>query len=221
MKTTCGWDELKYLEFVRSKLPEKPILYDVGFNRGDFTIEWLQRFPNSVVHGFEPIKELFELSKERFKFNKNVKLHNFGLHNKSKSATIYFLQKGFDGMSSIHYRPKYYPKFEYVEQIILLKRFDEAPAGYPAPDFIKVDTEGNEFFVLLGMESLLKSYPPKFIQVEYGECYEDSKTTLKQLIEYVNGLKYEVYNREFNLITTDNVLENYDLQNYLCVLTEA
>ena len=220
MRTTCGWDELKYLEFVRSRLPEKPVLYDVGFNRGDFTREWLARYPDSIVYGFEPIEELYSLGCEAFKDISNVKIFNFGLHNTSQESIIYYLQGGFDGMSSIHYRPKYYPKFNYVEQTIQLKKFDDISRDFSSPDFIKIDTEGNEYFILQGMENFLVSSPPKFIQFEIGECINDAHVTFKEIIDFLYTKNYTVYNRKFQIISPENVWENTDLQNYLSVLNE-
>ena len=93
--TTCGWDEHKYLNYLKDKLPMVAKVADFGFNVGDFTIEWLRRFPMSEVWGFEPIPEIFNTAAHRFKGHNNIQLYNWGIHNKTTEHEIYFLQGDF------------------------------------------------------------------------------------------------------------------------------
>ena len=212
-----GWDERKFIEFIKGKIGDPSVLVDVGFNRGYFTEEWLENFPNSKVFGFEPIGELANIGKENFANNKNVRIFNVGLHNEDCNKKLYFLHNGFDGMSSIHYRPVYYPRFEYTEIEVKLERLDNFITSLPQIDYMKIDTEGNEVFVLEGADQILRTIPPTFIQFEYGECYQDSKTTGRQIVRLLQKYKYVIYNRDLTIVTPDTFVENYDLQNYLAV----
>jgi FkbM family methyltransferase len=213
-----GWDEIAFLEYVKDKMEKEPTLLDIGFNRGYFTEEFLERFPTAKVYGFEPIKELFEQFATPYKDNENVRIVNCGLHNEICEKTIYFLQDGFDGMSSIHFRPTVYNRFRHVETTATFDRLDNFYFwGLPQIDYVKCDTEGNEYFVLDGARNLLEFCPPQFIQFEYGGCYIDSNTTGKQVVELLNQYNYTVLNRDFNVVTPDTFVEDYDLQNYLAV----
>ena len=221
VQTTCGPDERAYLQYFKSKIGNKiPILFDVGFNRGDFTKEFLELFPDGTVYGFEPLPEIYGLSKKIFESNPNVIIENFGLGHISENATEYYLQDGFDGMSSVFYRPKYFPKFNVKIEHIILKQFDLIAHNYPTPDFIKIDTEGMDFYVLKGMENLLSTKRPPLIQIEIGECLIDAQVTFKEIIDFLYEKRYHVISREFIPVTPENVWENYDCQNYLAIANE-
>lgn len=218
MMTDCGWDELKYLEYLKEKWGNKEcVMLDVGYNRGHFTTEWLNRFPNSKAYGFEPIKELYENAKKDL--DNRIRLFNFGLHNKDESKPIFFLQDGYDGMSSIHWRKDHFPKFQYKKEDVVLRTLDSVAElnALEHVDFIKIDTEGNELFVLQGAKEFIKSKNVSAIQIEYGGCYLDSKTTLRQVLVFLNNLGYTMLNKNMEVVTQLTMLENYDLQNYLAV----
>ena len=86
---------------------------------------------------------------------------------------------------------------------------------------MKIDTEGNELYVLLGAEKLLQKQAIDIIQFEYGGCYLDSKTTLHQVYRYLRSKGYTIYR-----IASDGLieipiwhkkLENFAYSNYLAV----
>jgi FkbM family methyltransferase len=216
MFENIGVEEIKYLNYSKGKIGDSPTLLDVGFNRGYFTDAFLYYYPISYVYGFEPIEELYDISVTKYADNANVKIINCGLSNcERNSVPMFYLQNGFDGMSSLHYRPKYYPKFNVKTVQVKLKMLDNYLNDFHNIEYIKCDTEGHELFFLQGAENFLERLHPKFIQFEVGECYNDSGTTFRQVIDFLYRKSYIVLNRDFMQITPENVWENYDCQNYL------
>jgi FkbM family methyltransferase len=56
----------------RIKLPEQPIILDIGANIGLFALYMKQKHPKACIYSFEPIKHTFSALKE------NMLLHNLG-----------------------------------------------------------------------------------------------------------------------------------------------
>jgi FkbM family methyltransferase len=215
---SCGWEEYVYLDYIKGKVNENPFLLDVGANRGDFTKAFLEKYPTGSAYCYEPMKVIYELLEKRFLPDERVATFNFGFYNEEMYNKKFYYVKNSDGMSSLHYRPAYYPKFDVEEITVDMTILDTVRDLLPEVDFMKLDTEGSEYFVLDGAREFLKETPPKFIQFEVGECYIDSHTTFKQVVDLLYSFDYKIFNNQFNLITPTNVWENYDCQNYLAVL---
>jgi FkbM family methyltransferase len=214
--TTLGWDELKYLEIAKQYFGNKKVvLFDVGANKGDFSYEWLNIFSNSEVYGFEPIPEIYEIFKERFKKDNRVNTYNFGLSNKSGKRIFYYLLNGFDGCSGLHCRP-IYSQYNYDEIKVDIKVFDNI-ISFPKSDYIKIDVEGHEYFVLLGMEKYIFTYNPKFIQFEAGDTSIDSGISFEQLWKLLEFYGYKIMNRDLTFIDEKDVVDNHEGQNYLAI----
>ena len=58
----------------------------------------------------------------------------------------------------------------------------------PPPHVLKIDVEGHETAVLRGMQRLLSGdYAPLIIQIEYGDTYLPSGSTLKDVYSLLPG----------------------------------
>lgn len=88
-------------------------------------------------------------------------------------------------------------------------------------NFIKIDVERAELDVIFGAEQLLKKGKIDYLQFEYGGTYLDTKTTLKQVFEYLQSMKYLIFK-----ILDDKLeykpqflpeYENYKYSNFLAV----
>ena len=88
-------------------------------------------------------------------------------------------------------------------------------------NFIKIDVERAELDVIFGAEQLLKKGKIDYLQFEYGGTYLDAKTTLKEVFEYLQGMKYLIFK-----ILDDKLeykpqflpeYENYKYSNFLAV----
>jgi len=111
------------------------------------------------------------------------------------------------------------PVFYYVD----LKRIDTFCEENQIKhiNFLKIDTEGHELFVLQGAEKLISSQNVDMIQFEYGGCYLDSKTTLKEVYNFLNSKSYTIYRiTGKGLIKISKWragLENFCYSNFLAV----
>jgi len=144
---------------------------DVGANVGRYTVTMAKK--GWKVYAFEPLKNNFEKLKEHVRMNKiekNVILRNIGLGDKKEKRRIYF-QPHKHGEASIIKDKK-----RSVSEDILLDKLDNIFLNekHKEPLIVKIDVEGSEYEVLLGVKKLIKKYKPIII-LEMWEKEKDSK----------------------------------------------
>lgn len=185
------------------------IIFDVGCRSDseflDFTGE---------VHYFDPVSEFIDNLKNQPNKNKSAFFNNFGL--------------SFEN-NNIYYYPKYQSFFDRVnsckisdnENKIILnikKSIDYVVQNnIKYIDFLKIDTEGFEYNVLLGFEDFLKNI--KIIQFEYGGTFLDNNI---KLIDVINLLKQHGFNK-FSYLTNNgselikDFTDHYQYCNIVCI----
>lgn len=155
---------------------------DIGAHIGTTIMPYSKMF-NRII-GYDPCRENFELLKQNIEMNqiKHCEIYNYGIYKYSCRGNVCL-----HGCNSGCY---YFKEEENGDMIC--KSLDEEMEFLQLEnvDFIKMDTEGCELFVMQGGEKLLKKWKP-FIQFElnnlserlYGICEKD-------LITYLGSLGY-------------------------------
>ena len=207
-------DELGYLDFIKGTIQEAPVLIDVGMEEGRFSQEFIERFPNCIIYGFEPICELVKATSNRFKdllFDK-IFIYNFLLGSEVKLNSIVYKAEG--GCSSSYIREK----LPGIPRIVPTLKLDIFSYLFPEKiDYIKIDVEGDELNVLKGAILLLQSKRVKYIQFEIND--EDAfNRSLKDIRDFLNPYQYIIRNDNLDVITDFTKPHKYDVQNYLAEL---
>ena len=143
--------------------------YDIGANVGDVSL-FLARLagPRGKVIAFEPVPVMYQALRATVQRDAHLKApiitYPYGLAESEKQADIN-VPKGLFGMGSMaprenwsrvqdtHQIDSYECRFIPLDSLILQKK--QVP-----PDFIKIDVEGAELYVLRGATELLKRYRP-------------------------------------------------------------
>ncbi len=192
---------------------EKRDFLDVGGNIGLSSIGFRELgFKNNTIHIFEPDKILLKNSLNKVqKHYKKIKIYNFGLYSKNCKKKIY---KAFYKNYYFHFNnsfdlkyiknkiqsnyPKIYNKFNYTSNNLRLKKFDNLNLDTNVC-FIKIDVEGLDYDVLLGMKKLIHKDKP-IILIEYN---------------------YSNFNKIYNLIKKNYNCYRFDIEkNKLLELTK-
>jgi FkbM family methyltransferase len=208
------------------------IIFDVGANVGDWTLMALSNAPKAKIHAFEPQPEIFEILTKKTT-TANVECLPFGLSNFTGVANFWVWGDHADieksGLNGLHYRQ------------ILVDNFNQNPISIEVPlstlddycekneiehiDYLKIDTEGNELFVLLGAKKMISNRHIKVIQFEYGGCYLDSQTRLESVYTLLkeNGFAISrILPIDLEAIPAwDPELENFQYSNYIAILEDA
>jgi len=191
-----GAYEKPELQAIRELLMDinEPICLDIGANVGHHTM-FLSIY-SEKVYAFEPFKEVIERLNYNININKieNVYIHEIGLGNKNEIRKFSITNDCNDGSGQFIKEAslnanndcidlKIFNGDEYISQLAL----DDI-------NFIKIDVEGFEKFVLLGLEKTLRLYRP-IVMFEYSQ---DTKKTFRDLNELRELLpdNYDIYKIE-------------------------
>lgn len=199
---------------------EPAVIFDVGANVGDVSQLAHALYPNAEIHAFELVPKTFtELVKNTQHLSK-IRPNNFGLSDESASvkmnvgaASVVATAFKIEGMKDHD---------DYYKEIIdceVKKGADYLVENSIASiDFLKIDTEGNDFRVIKGFQEKLKDI--KIIQFEYGIFNIQSKDLLKDFYTYLgnNGfLVGKIFPNHIDFSPYHFTMENFHGGNFLAI----
>jgi FkbM family methyltransferase len=188
------------LRLARRALPHARVAFDIGANSGDWTASALEINPALEVHAFEPSRATFQILSAR-PFPPNVHRNAFGLGDAAEERELFVYEDG-SGANAL-YRRRGLAHQPAKSERVSLRTFDDycREAAVDRVDFAKIDVEGHELTVLRGARGMLAAGAVGVVQFEYGGCYIDSRTLLKdiwELLEEINPAYafYKIHPRE-------------------------
>ena len=190
--------------------PEKiSIIFDIGANKGDVSINAYKAFPNAKIFSFEPVSTTFaNLEKNTSHYRDRIFLYQLGFFTESKKIPIHITS--FDGANSIIDQSRDYKNVhsrwnlkEIGEEIIEVSTLDSFVESHQIDkiDIMKVDVEGVEKEVLLGGIETLKKVNIVLIELSFLRKNRESP--------YWIEICQLLYNFGFELITI------YDVAKYV------
>jgi len=181
------------LNIVKKYVTEYPscnnIAIDVGGHIGSTSLPYSRLFTEVIA--FEPNPISYNLFKKNIQLNnvQNITLYNTGVYNKSTCCTIIH-----HGSNSGCY---YIQECKKSENAISVVKLDDLTYDRPV-DFIKIDTEGSEIFVLEGAYNVLSENKP-LLNIETNNCSERFFGYNKERIfEFLKSLEYKVLDDDGN-----------------------
>lgn len=205
-----------------------PLVLDVGANVGNYSKDIFSSNISCSVFAFEPHpttykKLISNVNSENFKaFNVGVgntngtlELYDYDTKDGSSHASLYR-----DVIKDLH---KGNPISHSVEIIVL----DEflMNQNVQVIDLLKIDTEGNEFNVLLGCKEFLKNRQVKAIHMEFNEMNIVSKVSFKDFWDLLSDYEFYRILPGGGLLPIKNyspiVCEIYAFQNIVAILKES
>lgn len=157
-------ENLELLLKLLALLPQ-PVVLDIGANIGNHTLAFATQA--QVVHAFEPIPYLFEVLGNNVAQNglKHVQVHNVAMSDHKGSATINMVNAGNYGASSFDKRTEGTTPVN-----VSLTTGDAFVASQQLAhvDFVKIDVEAHEVYVLRGLMQTLRRDLP-FITMEWND----------------------------------------------------
>lgn len=201
----------------------KMCFFDIGANKGNYSLELRTEYPNSTIYSFEPNPHTFKTTKSVL----NSQLDHcycLGFGSISKLQEIFTYSDSIDSehasiykevLSDIHHASH----IESVEiEITTLDCFCENN-NIALIDFLKIDTEGNELDVLKGASRMIAEDRISIIQFEFNEMNIISRVFLKDFYSILN--KFDIYRidteRLIYLPQYDAANEIFKFQNFLAI----
>ncbi len=177
-----GGYESEVLQALCANVKNKTILWDIGANIGFHSLSFKINFPKNVVIAFEPDYKNFSILNNHKKINKlDVKLMNFALSDKIEVSELYSME-GNNGMSTLD--PWHEFSWDKNPHSIACYNGDFLIENniLPAPTLIKLDVEGHELKVLLGLKNTLHSGKIKQLVIEQPNNFIEAKSEIKDLL---------------------------------------
>ena len=192
---------------IKHLIPSGSVVLDVGSNLGLFTQSILNVTPDAQIHCFEPVKKYFDISVKKFKDNANIILNNTGLSNKSESKTIYLDTTNNPGWNTYI---KEETQSNMSQEVTELTTLDDycVKNNVTRIDFVKIDTEGFEAYILEGFFNTLRKLEKKpYLLIELGwGTRHPHWNYAKEVFEQLFALGYKRNNAIYTITGTTDLL---------------
>jgi len=213
------WDETNCIAQLFLSDINGSIMIDVGAHHGSALMPFLNN--GWKVYAFEPDENNQIKLKDRLAKLKNkslVSLDTRCVSNKSQKGVCFYRSEqstGISGLSAFH---ESHVASQRVDTVTLGEYFLNKPM--PAVDFLKIDTEGHDLFVLQGFP--WERATPTVIECEF----EDLKTvplgyTFHDMARFLMDKGYTVYVSEWHPIVRYGIRHDWrSLSRYPCQLSD-
>lgn len=164
-------------------IPANSIIYDVGANIGNHTVFFSKYLKPRKIYTFEPETTVYKLLIANIDRNnlKDIETYNFAIGEKDGVGTLSIDEKNM-GASKVSITE---------EGQVVIKSLDSL--DIELPDFVKIDVEGFELDVLLGMKEILTNKKP----IMWIEIFDDNKKAVDEFL------------RKYHYVLVDRWLDNY------------
>ncbi len=183
--------ELRLLQSIIKNL-RPSVVFDVGANNGDYAHNLLDVQSDLSVHCFEPDPVTFEILRSSFQGQPNVICNDYALSDASGTKKMYLNKEEPTVNSFYDTEEKDFTILLTPVKIITLDDYC-SKNHIDHIDFMKVDTEGHEFSVLRGSESMLKKQAIDCIQFEFGNAAIYARVFFRDIYDLLQKNGYEIY----------------------------
>jgi len=149
-------DSIAFFEnfFLKTNIPTKEfeindndVIIDVGAHIGCFTIEAAKKATKGKIIALEPSKKSYNILKENIKINnfQNIITENLGIWKKTDKISLY-LNENNSIVNNIFKKTSQIEEIDVISLSSCLKKYNIEKI-----DFLKMDCEGAEFEIILGL----------------------------------------------------------------------
>ena len=203
---------------------ERPCVFDVGANVGEYSATALQSNPQAQVHCFEPSEAHVVLLKQRLQGSSAV-VNPFGLSDVTETRSLH-KDCSVTGLASLISRDLSHLDIQLdMVESVRLERGDSyvEQHGVQRIDLLKIDVEGWEMSVLNGF---LNSFERRLIcccQFEFGHAHIERRENFRDYYRFFTDRGFAMGALKPNgrvqvMQRYDEIFENYYATNYIALL---
>ena len=170
---------------------KKIVLVDIGTNEGNFIDFLSKNFLFKKAFCFEPIKELSEKIKKKYS-SKNMLISNIALSNKKEKKSFY--QYSITSTSSLYKQNDTFKALKKLKKVFKVdtNKFDNLFNKNLKIDISKIDVQGEDLNVLLGMKKNLKKKNIRLLKLElsFTSFYKNTSSNFYEILNFLKIYKY-------------------------------
>ena len=143
---------------------------DVGSHHGEYIDYIIKNFKVRKIYGFEPSPANFKELRSKLSKKKNIEIYNLGIDKVKRTTTLnQNIESSSSSINNLNPGSKYFKKKYFFFNFLKKKRFSTPVAintitlkefienkNLEAVDILKVDTEGYEYNVIVGLDEKIK-----------------------------------------------------------------
>jgi FkbM family methyltransferase len=171
---------------------DNPIVFDVGANVGEWSLEYRSRMTKGTIFMFEPQRSCHEaIEQKRIPGAELIK----SAVGKERGTLPLYASSDMDGTATLHQRKdSFFAGLTYDAQSVDVISLDEfiSERGIAFVDFIKFDIEGHELDALAGLKQSIASRKINAFAFEFGSANLNSRTCFRDFWELLS-LNYSIF----------------------------
>jgi FkbM family methyltransferase len=168
-------------EMLFQKIEHGQVFYDIGAHGGVYSLTLLRKFPDLIVHSFEPQPEKL-LENLSLNCVSADRVHAVAVGDEAGTVAMTTGERSSNHISD---RGTRHVPIVRIDDFVEERRLE-------APDWIKIDIEGMELPALRGAEQVLRKSRPSII-CEINHLSGRYGSKVSELRDYLNGLGYSMY----------------------------
>jgi len=180
---------------------KKVNIVDIGAQSGLYSL-YAKYLPYSTFYAFEPFPISFKLLQDNIALNKLTNVNTYNLALLDRNGTLILnTSESHNGLHTVGKNPL---RFNDIKQIeIESTTLDDMFFKKDIPvDYIKIDTEGAEYFILKGGKETIKKYKP-IIQLEWNYTNMKQCDVSEQMM---NDLIKEIEYKEIAFVEEEKLI---------------
>lgn len=188
-----SYDPLVYP--VMDNLDENDVFIDVGSFDGLFSLFASRKLRKSQVFSFEPNPYMYTKLSGNIRRNgiKNIRAFNLAVGQRNSQVDFFIdvekmMASSLSELNAISNRIK-----KRMIECVTLDKFLLDDGRVDRVDFVKIDTEGFEFYVLKGMKKIMESFRPKMLLEVHLQAYKNAGVQLDDFWALLKSHGYEFY----------------------------
>ena len=175
--------------FAQTLIPQYRRCLDIGSNNACNAIHYAQQF--EWVECFEPVQTTQELWRRTIQDNQvqNVTLHTLAVSDRVRDTEMYLHPKngGHNHICHDEYNPRTRGSTKQT-QTVSTTTIDEFE--FDGVDFVKIDVEGHEWFVLQGAQAMIQANRPVLqLEIVANQCRKFNYGA-ETMIDWIRHLDY-------------------------------
>ena len=218
-----GVEQKKEVAAVKNviNMQDSPCIFDIGANKGEYSLAVLEEIPTAKIHAFEPQQHAFS---KLIKHKEKIVVNHLGVSDSCREAILFSNEAGSPLASLSKRKLDYFNiPFEHTEsvKIVTLEKYCQENSVEHI-DLLKIDAEGEEFNILKGALSLFESDQFSAVQFEFGGCNIDSKTHFMDFYYFFKNYNFKLFRILSNssLYPIESYKELYEIpiyQNFIAI----